>query len=176
MTRWLDFSGAPPLLIPKRLVKYWRGCLHPATGAYSELNSDDPVTDYDRACEAAWPGRGVLTVNDGSALVLYSEFDEHGWDNDRKLVVSGSWLPSNLELAKAVWSDPVNWATEDSEYLLMNSAASGVDGLDEDDFMEVHLSPGRYVIEYTYLEADLVGIFHRFTRNESEDRRSKPSI
>ncbi len=163
MTRWLDFSGAPPLLIPSRLLKQWRGGEDPATGAYLDLDTKQPRTDYDRACSAAWPGRGVLLVGDASALSLYTEFDEHTWDEDRKLVACGSWLPTDTELSKAVWSDPLEWEVQDSEFYLVNSAASGTDSLSSAELLPVLLQPGRYVIEYADLEANRVGCFHRFT-------------
>src|SRR5690348_5713406 len=60
MKCWLDFSGAPPLLIPTRLVRHWRGSFDRTTGQYSDLNTRAPHTDYDRACALAWPGRGIL--------------------------------------------------------------------------------------------------------------------
>ncbi len=163
MTHWIDFSGAPPLLIPKRLAKYWRGPLLSGTNIYSEMNQKVPITDYDRACKAAWPGRGVLPLHDSSALALYTEFDQHLWDDDRKLVACGGWLPSDEELSVAVWSDPFDWSITDSEFLLMNSAENGEDGLPQGSFIDLRLSPGRYVVEYADLEAQYVGIFHRFT-------------
>ena len=165
MHHWLDFSGATPLLIPKRLVPYWHGVFDTLTGAYSELNTKAPRTDYDRACIAAWPwpGRGVVQVGDGSALALYTEFDEHTWDHAGSLVACGSWMPSRSQLENATWSDSFTWETKDTEFFLMNSAASGFDGLKQDDFLEVSLIPGVYSIEYANLEAEYVGCFHRFS-------------
>ena len=163
MTRWLDFSGAPPLLIPTRLVSQWRGAINPATGNYSELNTKAPVTDYDRACASAWPGRGVLTIANATALVLYTEYDEHTWDAQNKLVACGSWLPTKAELASASWEDPLSWHVQDTDFLLVNSAADGAAGLSDNEFMEVRLAPGQYVIEYTALEETYIGCFHRFS-------------
>lgn len=162
MTNWLDFSGAPPLLIPTRLVPYWRGAINPATGAYSDLSSDIFLTDYDRACAAAWPGRGVLPVADSSALVLYSEYDEHTWLESLGLVACGGWVPTEVELTGAAWADPVSWEIQDSEFLLMNSAADGAAGLRENDFVAVELLPGKYIIEYAHVESTYAGCFHRF--------------
>ena len=51
-------------------------------------------------------------------------------------------------------------------FVLMSSASSGTDVLSEGDFMDVRLSPGMYLVEYTNLEAQYVGVFHRFTRRE----------
>lgn len=62
---WLDFSGAPPLLIPQQLARHWRGRTDPSTGDYRECDADNPVTDYDRACAAAWlrPEHGGVQGN-----------------------------------------------------------------------------------------------------------------
>lgn len=162
MTRWLDFSGAPPLLIPRRLLKLWHGGFDTTEENYLELNTENPRTDYDRACSAAWPGRGVLPLGNASALALYTEFDEHTWDDERKLVACGSWLPSTNELSGAVWSAPLEWEIHDSEFVLANSAASGAQSLNENEYLPVLLQPGRYVVEYAALEANKVGCFHRF--------------
>jgi len=162
MQRWLDFSGAPPLLIPKRLVQSWHGAIDAMTGKYLDLNTEAPRTDYDRACVAAWPGRSVLQVGNGSALALYTEFDEHTWDREGLVLACGSWLPSRIEMANAAWRDPFTWEAKESEFLLMNSAASGFEGLQQNEFLEVNLNPGVYVVEYASIEAEYVGCFHRF--------------
>jgi hypothetical protein len=162
MTPWLDFSGAPPLLIPKRLVARWHGATDPATGRHFDLNTKAPVTDYDRACAAAWPGRGALRVGDSFALALYTEFDEHTWDAGRRMIAGGSWLPTDNELAGAAWSNPFSWRIADTEFVLMNSAANGSRGLRPEEFMELRLASGNYIVEYADLEATRVGCFHRF--------------
>ena len=74
------------------------------------------MTDYDRACKAAWPGRGVMPVHGSFALVLYTEFDQHIWDEDSKLLACGGWLPSDQELSEAVWSEPLDWSVDDTEF------------------------------------------------------------
>jgi hypothetical protein len=73
--RWLDFSGAPPMLIPQSLAELWRGTTDPATGEYREFDKDNPVTDYDRACAAARPERSVLEFRGVPILILYTEYD-----------------------------------------------------------------------------------------------------
>src|SRR5262245_52084851 len=96
--RWLDFSGAPPMLIPRRLSGLWRGGIDPATGKYRELNTAHPVTDYDRACAVSWPGKSLLEFMGTQILILYTEFDDHTWDSARRIVACGGWLPSDDEL------------------------------------------------------------------------------
>jgi hypothetical protein len=161
--RWLDFSGAPPLLIPRRLVQHWHGAFLPDSNRFSELNTANPRTDYDRACREAWPGRGVLRIADGSALVLYTEFDDHTWDEKRSIVACGHWLPSDEMFTAARWTDALRWEIVDAEFVLMNSAASGRHGLRNDDWMPVTLAPGAYLVEYADIAAEYTGCFHKFT-------------
>jgi Immunity protein 21 len=163
MKRWLDFSGAPPLLIPARLASLWRGGINPTTGGYSDLNTNAPSTDYDHACAAAWPGRGLLSVRDSTALALYTEFDEHTWDDKRMLVACGSWLPTDAELTSATWSDPLKWEVKETDFLLMNSAVDGESGLNAGEFVKVRIPVGRYIVEYAYIEGNSAGCFHRLT-------------
>jgi Immunity protein 21 len=162
MNNWLDFSGAPPLLIPKRLIGKWGGAVSKVSGECSDLNTREPHTDYDHACKEAWPGKGILSIGDSSALALYTEFDNHAWDEEKLIVACGGWLPTDEQVAKAQWSDALEWHIEEAEFLLLNSAASGILGLREDDFIDVHLHPGKYIVEYAEIESDYVGCFHRF--------------
>lgn len=161
---WLDFSGAPPLLIPQQLARHWRGTTDPSTGDYRECDADNPVTDYDRACAAAWPGRSVVEFRGTSILVLYSEFDRHSWDAGRLILASGGWFPSDDEVRRAAWSDPIRWRAEHTDYFLVNSAADASAGLLDGEFMPVRLSSGVYTIEYADITSEYVGIFHRFVR------------
>ena len=160
MTRWIDFSGAPPILVPVALAMLWRGALDPGTGEFRDLNTREPRTDYDRACAAAWPGRGRLPLGNASALVLYSEYDEHTWDSEHGIIACGGWLPTPQQIASASWTDPLRWNSEYTDYLLMNSAAAGA-ALREDEYMMVTLPRGECLVEYASIEAEYVGCFHR---------------
>ena len=161
---WLDFSGAPPMLIPQRLAKFWRGTTNPATGEYRQYNQEDPVTDYDRAGAAAWPGRSILEFHGSQVLVLYSEYDRHTWDAKREILACGGWLPTDEELRRAKWTDPIRWRAEETEYYLMNSAQDAAEDLPEDEYMPVKLRPGIYTVEYSDISSEYAGCFHRFVR------------
>ncbi len=99
---------------------------------------------------------------DAQALVLYAESDAHTWDSARQIVACGGWLPSDDELRRASWADPIEWRCEESDLLLMNSAADGTKGLLDDDFMPLQLASGIYTVECSQIEAEYVGYFHRF--------------
>lgn len=159
--RWVDFSGAPPIVIPQSIAPLWRGTTDPATGQYREVNVEAPVTDYDRACAAAWPGRSVLEFGGTSVLALYTEFDLHTWDVRRHLVACGGWLPSDDDLRRGTWTDHIYWQTQHSDFLLMNSAADG-QHLRDEDYLPLQLAPGKYAVDYCDIEAESVGCFHRF--------------
>jgi hypothetical protein len=160
--QWLDFSGAPPMIIPRHLAAFWRGSTDPATEDYRELNTENPVTDYDRACGVASLGRGILEFQQSQLLVLYSEFDRHSWDGARRIVACGGWLPSDEELARAEWANRIEWWCDHSDLLLMNSATDSAQGFLKGDCMRVKLPAGVYHVESTYLESEYVGYFHRF--------------
>ncbi len=162
MTPWLDFSGAPPLLIPAALVPLWRGCIDRSTDVYRDLDTKNPTTDYDHACAAAWPGRGLIAVGDSTALALYSEWDEVAWDPSAKIVACGSWWPNMEQLSSATWGDPLRWNNTHTEYLLMNSAADGSVELRADDYFKIQLPLGACTLEYAQIEDKFIGGFHRF--------------
>lgn len=163
MDRWIDLSGAPPLLIPISQARRWFGASDPLTGEYRGLNVESPTTDYDRACNAAWPGRSALPVGDAVALALYTEFDHHAWSPELHVVACGGWMPDAEVLDAAIWTDPILWRSEESEYLLTNSAANGLAGFRPEEVILVQLEVGSYRVEYAALEKEYVGCFHRFT-------------
>jgi hypothetical protein len=164
--RWLDFSGAPPMLIPRSLSGYWRGTTDPATGEYSELNTDNPITDYDRACAVAWPGKSLLEFRGTPILILYSEYDRHTWDNSRQMLACGGCFPSDDELRSTTWTDQILWRAEHTDYFLMNSAADATAGLRDDEFIPVRLTSGIYKIDFSHITSEFMGCFHRFIRDD----------
>jgi len=107
------------------------------------LNTAEPLTDYDRACASAWPGRGVLTLGHGSALVLYTEFDLHAWDDANHALACGGWLPTAAQLDGASWSDPLLWTVAEADLVLINSAEAGRDALETGEYIPVHPWPRR---------------------------------
>jgi hypothetical protein len=167
MNPWLDFSGAPAMLIPTSAIAEWRGSLDPNSSQYSDLDTVSPKTDYDRACIAASRGNAVVPVGVSSALILYSEYDEHMWMERERVVASGSWMPNQVQLANAEWIDPIEWAVNGSDFFLMNSAANGTEELRNEDCIRVKLASGRYLVEFTFIEGDYLGCFTRLSLVES---------
>ena len=151
------------MLIPATLVGLWRGAIDPASESYSSLNSAEPKTDYDRACVAAWPGRGEVRLGDSSALVLYSGYDEHAWMANEGVIASGSWFPTPDQIRLANWTDAFDWKADFDEYYLLNSAADGKNDLRPDDHAQVRLQRGTYRVEFAFIEGEYVGCFTRLT-------------
>jgi hypothetical protein len=99
---------------------------------------------------------------DSSVLVLYTEFDLHTWDPEKRIVACGGWLPSDGELRGATWTDRVRWQTQETNLWLMNSTVDAERGVSDDDYLPVRLEAGSYTIEYSDIAGESVGGFHRF--------------
>ena len=158
---WLDFGGAPPILLPAGVVSRWRGTTNPCTGEHQDYNSKSPVTDYDRACVAVSSGPAVLAVADAKALVAYAEQDDHTWVRELGIIASGGWIPSTDQLVKAMSDEAVAWRVTEESLVLANSAADGRRGLSNGDAMPIQIRPGNYVVEMAIIECGYLGIFHK---------------
>jgi hypothetical protein len=73
--KWLASSGGPLLLLASEYLQYWEGSDPPTGGRTIDARfrwtgqSDDPATDYDRACDID-NYLGLVDVGPGQALVL----------------------------------------------------------------------------------------------------------
>ena len=149
MAVWMDYSGAPALLIPRCAAHLWTGVKTPEW------------RDYERACELAWPGKGIISIGDTTGYVLYSESDKHTWLEELSIYASG-WVPDFSLFNSAVWEDAVFWRALDRDYLLVNSAEDLSAGLSKIEHQVVILESGEYEISYTQIEEEYTGVFHRF--------------
>lgn len=182
---WMDYSGAPALLIPDSLKHQWRGFylraepgesgipdLELADGAYNihdEFDFDNPRTDYDRAC-ATNLGENheqtltqyFISIGPGKGLVFSSGEDNHAWWAAQNMVVSGGGLPDPDKLDNQTWEEALVWDIEEDALTLMNACNHGLEP--DIDFTPVRLPAGRHVIERAcYIEGDDSLILHRFT-------------
>ncbi len=149
MTDWMDYSGAPALLIPSRVAGKWSGVKTP------------DWTDYNRACELAWPGKGVISIGETTGYVFYSESDTHSWLANLQMYASGGWIPTAGQLDAANWEDMVVWNAQDRHYLLVNSAEDLTEGISDVDHQVVLLPEGCYEIAYAQIMGHCYGEFHR---------------
>jgi len=185
--RWMDYSGALPILIPERCLPYWSGFYELMEdgddGAYSDLelpdgrrfmmctdsDFDDPVTDYDRLCVPRdWTsGHRTYAVGPGSILVI----DEYrggsiGWWSEQSMLLEGARnLPDLSKVREADWGEPVLWTVPDSRVLLMNSCLHGLqDFTDEPDCEELTFERGEYRVDSHHAQDGSDVKIYRFTR------------
>ncbi len=149
MADWMDYSGAPALLIPSRVTRLWTG-----------VNNPD-WADYNRACELAWPGKGIISIGETTGYVFYSESDTHSWLANLEIYASGGWIPKTNELESANWEDMVVWQALDREYFLVNSAEDLTEGMSSVEHQVVMLPEGLYEIAYAQIMRECYGEFHR---------------
>jgi hypothetical protein len=175
----MDFSGAPPLLLPRSLLPFWKGHFLPAepdgTDEYVDLELPDgrrftyhaldeanPRTDYDRLCSQILrlPTFCIrVNVGPGEGLVISDERDGSvGWWPARQTFLDGCVRP-NLdegEFDHLAWEQELIWTVPERQIVLMNSCMHGQDPLlaqiGSDDHLKIELEPGDYAVssvEYT---------------------------
>jgi hypothetical protein len=178
--RWVDYSGAAPILLPERLLPYWRGFYLPTVpgddcpdlelpdGAYTictDFDFDHPKTDYDRACSLGGiRAAQTLPVGPGHGLVLATEFDALTWWPDRLMVVNGWSLPQPDLLERVAWSDECAWRVAETDFVLMNACDHG-GKVDREQSFSVRLEPGEYAVErgdYGWADDDPALVLFRF--------------
>ncbi|MEM7179312.1 MAG: Imm21 family immunity protein [Spirochaetota bacterium] len=170
----MDFSGAPPILLPKSLLTQWQGlfllhqsCKSPDLEIGAEkyvicddFDFDNPRTDYDRAC-ATEHSHFLLDVARGQGLVFSTEYDQMAWWPEERMLVNGSSLPE-LKNSDVNWEYPMEWQATESEFVLMNACNHGGDpDMDPNSFVCLDLTPGKYVVERANFTDDYVHILFR---------------
>jgi hypothetical protein len=162
----INFSGSPPILLPRRAAVRWRGIFN-RSGQPNELNMEEPKTDYDKACAASRAGNGLLKVGGDECLVLYTESDWHIWVDSLSIIVCGNWVPPDDVLDRALWLDPLTWHCSERHPILLNSSVDTSMKLSEgDDFVRTSLLEGKYRVERASVSDDInESIVHRFTKN-----------
>ena len=101
--RWLDFSGAPPILIAKKIAAQWRGTTNSKTVRYSQPSFEEAATDCDRCIQIAMNGNGILRLSGTDVLVLYTEYDLHTWEAEYQIISCSGSAPPLGDLKKIKW-------------------------------------------------------------------------
>jgi hypothetical protein len=161
----LNFSGSPPILLPRRAAARWRGIFDP-TGQPRELSVEDPQTDHDKACAASRVSNSILRVDGEECLVLYTESDEHLWVDGLGIIVCGNWVPSRGSLDGAEWIGQITWHCSEKYPILLNSSVNASPGLlDREEFLQISLLDGLYVVDRALVcEGENEAIVHRFRK------------
>lgn len=187
-TRWVDYSGAAPILLPNRLLPYWRGFYLPAApgekspdlklpeGAFvicCDFDFINPKTDYDRACALGGiPAVQSLPVGSGHGLVFATELDTLTWWPEQRMLVNGRSLPDLVQLGCVDWSTQLVFRVAEMNFVLMNACDHGADPAKGAHF-DVRLEPGDYVVQwgqYGWADGDSSLILFRFLPMESEEK------
>ena len=183
---WADYSGAVPILLPTRLLRYWQGFYRPSTadeeedlelpeGRFNICDDFDfvhPKTDYDRACALGGiPPVQILSVGPGYGLVFATEMDMLTWWADERMLVNGGTLPDLSQLRRVDWSDEIVWRALESDFVLMNACEHGANP-NKGPCFAVHLLPGEYIVQwgqYGWADDDPSLILFRFALQEQDE-------
>jgi hypothetical protein len=179
--KWLNTSGAPALLVPRRVIREWRGILlrEPRSdesmvdfvdedGAewfiHDDFDFQNPKTDYDRLCGALVSGTTELLVplGDATALAVSDGCDTIAWWPERSMLLTGHEQTPSAELS---FERAFELEVRDDAWVLMNSAVAGVQVIgdnDDDEWTHVALQRGRYRVDRAARDG---GAAYRLTRS-----------
>ena len=182
--RFVDYSGAAPILLPVSLLSHWHGFYLPAkecdaadldvpAGRFKiceEFDFKNPKTDYDRACALGGvPPVQQLQVGPGFGLYFATELDNLTWWQEHLMLVNGYSLPDTALLKRVEWSDECKWRAIESNLVLMSACQHGASP-DLGPHFEVQLEPGLYVIQwgaYGWADEDPTMILFQFIKQSS---------
>jgi hypothetical protein len=177
--RFVDYSGAAPILLPVSLLSLWHGFYVPAKkrdtaeleipeGRFkicADFDLKNPKTDYARACALGGiPPVQQVRVGAGYGLVFATELDHLTWWHDRLMLVNGGSLPDAALLKRVEWSDECNWRATEPNFVLMNACQHGANP-DLGPHFDVQLEPGEYVVQwgqYGWADDDPALVLFRF--------------
>ncbi len=172
--KWMNFSGAPALLVPRSAMPAWNGYyqLAPPEAVTSgdadfvaadgrafvmhlEFDFDAPVTDYDRLCAPGLSNVRLVSIGGVAALYVSDGADSHGWWHTRNMLVTNAdRVPTEEQLARATWHRLLAWTIHEPDLVLFNSCFHGEDAVaralagEHDDEIElVRLEPGEYGVD-----------------------------
>ena len=167
--RWMNFSGAPALLLPRSSVSAWHGIFSsvpPRRDSKPDLHSDNgdafylhdtfdfayPKTAYDRLCGEFQDRRAetlIVPIGEVDAFSVSDGSDTFSWWSDESMIVSGAErLPDRDALRSLDWRRIHAIEVREPEWLLANAALNGIEMKDgSPDLHAVSLELGIYVIE-----------------------------
>lgn len=170
---WMDFSGAPPIIVPHRWLPLWRGFYLPcedevdeeslggdlelpdgrAFYVVDEFDFENPVTDYDRVCAYTMPIERqpvcVMPLPPGELLAFsdYSDGRVGWWDEERMLLTVSRHVPDLERIPDDGWTRGVEWTIPDGPLRLMNACEFGTAPAPE-YHIDIELEPGRYRVDW----------------------------
>jgi hypothetical protein len=195
--RWVDYSGAAPILLPVSIMRQWRGFYLPARRGdnspdlelpegsfriHTDFNFSNPKTDYERVCALGGdPAVQAIKVGAGEGLVFATELDRLTWAAKELMLVNGGSLPDPRKLALVQWADELLWATTETDFVLLNACDHGAAVRKQDSF-RVRIPPGQYVVQwgsYGWKGSDPALVLFRFvlrpTTSQAPSSSARPS-
>lgn len=175
--RWMNFSGAPALLVHRAALRAWHGILERDDARPGTADFDDaaggrwwihdafdfahPVTHYDHLCaELGEESVRLLRVGGHDALALSDGSDVFAWWAERCAIVSNTTTPpSAAALDAAEWRPIGELVVDEESLILMNASVHGGQILDGDEASEhdaVTLDLGRWRVESARIDAATV--------------------
>lgn len=187
---WMDFSGAPPILVPEGVLPDWHGFYRPcepdededldlggdlelpdgrAFYVDDEFDFENPTTDYDRVCRYTQPLDRqpvcVMPVGSGEVVAITDYGDSHvGWWPERRMVLTVSrHVPDLSRIPEDAWTHGVDWTIPEGSVRLMHSCEFGTAPA-ADHFVDLDLDPGRYRVDWYDWTFDYCVMLYRFTK------------
>lgn len=178
--RFVDYSGAAPILLPVSIMHLWNGFYLPAdpkdgptdlelpNGSFNICDDFDfanPKTDYNRArALGGIPSVQTISVGSGHGLIFATELDSLTWWPEKQMLVNGGSLPLGDNFHRVTWSDTLTWQTAETDFILMNACDHGADP-GKQNYFDVRLVPGEYQIQrgdYGWEDDDPAMVLFRF--------------
>ncbi len=168
MLRFLNFSGAPALLIPKSALASWHGILSsvpPLADASPDFTDpagvdwyiddafdfENPKTDYDHLCAALQDRTERILTTPTGALAISDGCDTAAWWPSRQMILTGSEEETDPRSIERLFFEPCGELTVvEPSWVLMNAAMSGIEllsGDGSDEHVEITLPLGRHCVE-----------------------------
>jgi hypothetical protein len=174
---WIYYSGCPPIVIPTDIQSQWCGMFVPtesdspdlelSTGEkfemFDEMNFENPVTDYDRAChvDSQFTYQKVIPIGAGEGVVV-STTASFTWWQERQLLIWDEWwkrtepkkeyteaIFRGIPLNELNWTEKSEWQQRADTAIIMNSANHGAEPEGVSDLVvTAELKPSVYQIEF----------------------------
>lgn len=184
--KWMDYSGAPPILIPERFLGLWNGFYLPVEEEEEDVYGDgdfqlpdgrnfyihdefdfkNPKTDYDRIC-AKDGGSYLYQLGLGHSLVIqdYSDGTVGWWPEQNMLITVSRHLPDPSTFGHLNWENEIRWQIPDKRLYLLNPCMHGEQAKEPSPEVDIiDLTPGEYSIKAAESNEKYCVVLYRFER------------
>lgn len=186
---WMDFSGAPPLVVPHRCLPSWHGFFVPSEpdeeddepfgdlvlpngrvfDVWDECDFDNPATDYDRVCAHTQKLENqplsLYPVEPTEVLTItdYGDSAVGWWAEQRMILTVSRHVPDLSQIPDDGWTDAIEWDVPEGPLRLLHSCEFGTAPA-KDHYVDFEFEPGRYRIDCFDYAIDFCVMLYRFRR------------